>query len=145
VVRTQMGPIERATLSLRTSFYWAHLKTEKETKLINVMFLNKRQNDKTMSRIVIVILMYHRHKPIDDNLRYEQIYRLELSFKEKRGWGIMSRIVIIILIYHRHKHIDLTLNLVNCPNIHYSSSLNLITLQNIFSSNQLRLNRELIL
>jgi hypothetical protein len=46
-----------------------------------------------MSRIVIVILIYHRHKPIDsinlldrrgDNVfpvRYGQTYRVELSFK----------------------------------------------------------------
>jgi hypothetical protein len=47
-----------------------------------------------MSRIVIVILLYHRHKPIDSiNLlgsqrrrnvfpvRYRQTYRVELSFK----------------------------------------------------------------
>jgi hypothetical protein len=47
-----------------------------------------------MSRIVIVILIYHRHKPIDRiNLfgsqwrrnvfpvRYGQTYRVELSFK----------------------------------------------------------------
>jgi hypothetical protein len=47
-----------------------------------------------MSRIVIVILIYHRHKPIDsinllDSLlrrnvvpvRYGQTYRVELSFK----------------------------------------------------------------
>jgi hypothetical protein len=47
-----------------------------------------------MSRIVIVILIYRRHKPIDSiNLlgsqrrryvfpvRYEQTYRIELSFK----------------------------------------------------------------
>jgi hypothetical protein len=42
-----------------------------------------------MSRIVIVILIYHRHKPID-----------------KTGRWIMSRIVTAILIYHRHKPID---------------------------------------
>jgi hypothetical protein len=47
-----------------------------------------------MSRLVIVILIYHRHKPIDSiNLlglywrrnvfpvRYRQTYRVELSFK----------------------------------------------------------------
>jgi hypothetical protein len=47
-----------------------------------------------MPRIVIVILMYHRHKPIDSiNLlgslrkrnvflvRYRQTYRVDLSFK----------------------------------------------------------------
>jgi hypothetical protein len=50
-----------------------------------------------MSRIVIVILIYHRHKPIDSiNLlvsqprrnvfpvRYGQTYRVELSFLNKR-------------------------------------------------------------
>jgi hypothetical protein len=41
-----------------------------------------------MSRIVIVIVIYHRHKPTDSiNLlgsfpvRYGQTYRVELSFK----------------------------------------------------------------
>jgi hypothetical protein len=62
-----------------------------------------------MSTIVIVILMYHRHKPIDSiNLlnssrrrnvfpvRYEQTYRVEKSFKYKTGRWIMSRTVIVI-------------------------------------------------
>jgi hypothetical protein len=66
-----------------------------------------------MSIIVIVMLMYHRHKPIDNiNLldlqrrrnvflvRYEQTYRSYLRW-------IMSRIGIVILIYHRRKPIDL--------------------------------------
>jgi hypothetical protein len=72
-----------------------------------------------MSRIVIVILIYHRHEPIDSiNLfglqrrrnvfpvKYGQTYRVELSFKYTTGRWIMSRIVIVILIYHRHKPID---------------------------------------
>jgi hypothetical protein len=71
-----------------------------------------------MSRIVTVILMYHRHKPIDSiNLfgsqrrrnvfpvRYRQTYRAYLRL-------IMSRIVIVILIYHRHKPID-SINLLD--------------------------------
>jgi hypothetical protein len=72
-----------------------------------------------MSRVVIVILIYHRHKPIDSNnlldsqqrsnvfpVRYGQTYRVELSFKSKTGRWIVSRIVIVVLIYHRHKLID---------------------------------------
>jgi hypothetical protein len=47
-----------------------------------------------MYRIVIVILIYHRHKPVDSinllgskrrrnefSVRYRQTYRVELSFK----------------------------------------------------------------
>jgi hypothetical protein len=41
------------------SIYWAQLKTETEFSLWNVVFWW------IMSRIVIVILIYHRHKPID--------------------------------------------------------------------------------
>jgi hypothetical protein len=81
-----------------------------------------------MSRIVIVILIYHSHKPIHSiNLlgsqrrrnvipvRYGQTYktyRVELSFKQKTGRWIMSRIVIVILIYHSHKPID-SINLLD--------------------------------
>jgi hypothetical protein len=72
-----------------------------------------------MSRIAIVILIYHYHKPIDSinllgsyrrrnvfHVRYGQTYRVELSFKQKTGRWIMSRIVIVILIYHHNKPID---------------------------------------
>jgi hypothetical protein len=65
-----------------------------------------------MFRTVIVILVYHRHKPIDSiNLlgsqrrrnvfpvRYGQI---DISYLR---W-IMSRIVTVLLVYHRHKLID---------------------------------------
>jgi hypothetical protein len=58
-----------------------------------------------MSRIVIVILIYHCHKPVDNiNLlssyrilnvfpvRYGQTYRVELSFKQKTRHWIMFRI-----------------------------------------------------
>jgi hypothetical protein len=78
-----------------------------------------------MSRIVIVILIYYRHKPIYSiNLlgslsrrnvfpvRYGQKYTAELSFKQKTGRWIMSRIVIIILIHHLHKLID-SINLLD--------------------------------
>jgi hypothetical protein len=70
-----------------------------------------------MSRIVIVILIYHRHKPIDNiNLlgskrrrnvfpvKYGQVYSAELSFKQKTGRWIMSRIVIVMLIYEYNFH-----------------------------------------
>jgi hypothetical protein len=72
-----------------------------------------------MSRIVVLLLIYRRHKPIDSiNLlgserrhnvfpvRYGQTYRVELSFKQKTGRWVMSRIVILLLIYRRHKPID---------------------------------------
>jgi hypothetical protein len=50
-----------------TSFYWAHLsrfhlKMETESSLQNFVFLNKRW---IMFRIIIVILIYRCHKPID--------------------------------------------------------------------------------
>jgi hypothetical protein len=72
-----------------------------------------------MSRIAIVILIYHIHKPIYKvNLlgssrrrnvfpvRYGQTYRVELRFKLKIGQWIISGIVRFILIYHRQKPID---------------------------------------
>jgi hypothetical protein len=53
-----------------------------------------------MSRIVIVILIYRRHKPIDSinplgsewrhnvfPVRYGQTYRVELSFNKKQDYG----------------------------------------------------------
>jgi hypothetical protein len=78
-----------------------------------------------MSRIVMIILIYHRHKPINSiNLlgskrrrnvlpvRYRQTYTVELSFKQKTGRWIMSRIVIVTLIYPRHKPIG-SINLLD--------------------------------
>jgi hypothetical protein len=72
-----------------------------------------------MSRIVIVIVIDHRHKSIDIiNLlgsqrrrnvfpeRYGQAYISELNSKQNTGRWIVSRIVTVILIYHRHKPID---------------------------------------
>jgi hypothetical protein len=72
-----------------------------------------------MSKIVIVTLIYHRHKPIDSinmlgswrrrnvfPVRYGQTYRVETSFKLKPGRWIMTGIVMVILTYHRDKPID---------------------------------------
>jgi hypothetical protein len=76
---------------------------------------------------IIVIIMYHCHKPIDGinllgswrrrdvfSVRYGQTYRVdtiesnrvELSFKLNTGRWIMSIIVIFKLINHRHKPIN---------------------------------------
>jgi hypothetical protein len=72
-----------------------------------------------LSRNVIVIIMYHRHKPIDRiNLldsqrrrnvfpvRFGQTYRIVFSFKYRTGQWILSRNMIVMLIYNRHKPID---------------------------------------
>jgi hypothetical protein len=64
-----------------------------------------------MSRIVLVILIYHGHKPIDNiNLlgsqqrrnvfpvRYGQTYEVKLSFKQKTGRCIPVEVEIIVVI-----------------------------------------------
>jgi hypothetical protein len=72
-----------------------------------------------MSRIVIILIIYHHHKPINSiNLmgsqrgrnmfpvRYGQTYKVDLSFKQKTGQWIMSRFVTVLLINYRHEPID---------------------------------------
>jgi conjugal transfer/entry exclusion protein len=64
-----------------SSTYWAqlsmfHLKTEAESSLRNILFQMK---DRTMDmpRTVLVVLLYHRHKPID--LIYLYIFKARLE------------------------------------------------------------------
>jgi hypothetical protein len=73
-----------------------------------------------MSRIAIVVLIYHPHKHVDNiNLlgslqrrsvfpvMYGQTYKIESSFKQETGRWIISIKVIVISLYHRHKPVDL--------------------------------------
>jgi hypothetical protein len=72
-----------------------------------------------MLKIVIVTLLYLRHRPVDNikllgSWRKSNVFPnkfpnkpIELSFKQKTERWIMSRMVIAISICHRRKPVDL--------------------------------------
>jgi hypothetical protein len=58
-------PVDRIDISVGAHLSRFHLKKKTEFNPRNVVYLNKKTGRWIMSRIVIVVLTYRCHKPID--------------------------------------------------------------------------------